>query len=342
MKKLLTIICALALCVVCAFSIVGCSGKLNNTTQNNGNQPGDNFYQRPFQISVFSSTPEVYSVEDGTYLQYSLNAVVYPETALNKKVSWSVSWVDATSETPDINEYVTINELTDTTADLLITKFDEAVLGMTAEVTCTTAVGGYTDSCLVHFQGMATSIDLLKNNVSVEDTIDVYLTQEYELSVALDNIFNLVNANANEVEVSFDMVGQFTVNVDYINNGSVKGSEQLTIGSEEAYNDFTIYWDSNAELSNNAEALSKTYSVSDFISGGGDNNVVGFTALKDLSGVVENQMPRTGYKVTLVDGEDFNIRLHVAVKNTDVKKTVLLNLVKDVTGVQITNPDITI
>lgn len=153
----------------------------------------------------------------------TLKATVYPDTAHDKYVSWSIAWADGVTRTDPVTDYVTVvpTEAGSTTARVTCLKaFPED----TAVVTVRTRVGGYTARCTVSYLGtpetIAIDTDALASNAAKVDG-DKYIFEAYEdtgtmpnwIPVLMNNRFSNVGAAQwSDVELSVQMHGSITAN----------------------------------------------------------------------------------------------------------------------------------
>jgi hypothetical protein len=100
-KKLLAGVLSLLTVFTCAVTSVACSTKDNHTeqsveqtaTNNQGTEFSTKFVNTKY-VKLMAATPMVASTTTNSASQ-TLVATVYPTTASNKTVDWSVAWADS-------------------------------------------------------------------------------------------------------------------------------------------------------------------------------------------------------------------------------------------------------
>lgn len=153
------------------------------------NQPfyPDNVYQMPEKL-VFKNCSSESTLESIT-----LEAIVYPDSASNKKVDWSVAWSDAGIET-DVSEYLTVTPTYDGSTRVTV----ECLQAFEGEIviTVTTRDGGFTATCLVTHSENVSNITLIPVSENFAEDGVYYLSStkveekcfNIQLSNLLDNI----------------------------------------------------------------------------------------------------------------------------------------------------------
>ena len=105
------------------------------------------------RVKIHASSPRLMSNPDAgvatvadNYVAQELTATVFPNTASNILVDWSVAW-ESTSQTADINSYITVNP-TYAGSRVCEVRCFKALPG-NAVITVTTRDGGHTAKCTV-------------------------------------------------------------------------------------------------------------------------------------------------------------------------------------------------
>jgi len=167
-----------------------------------------------------SATPM--TAASGTNVSQTLTATVYPTTATNKLVDWSVAWGDS-SNTATVTDYVTVTPSTAGSTTATVT-CKQPFTGNIV-VTVTTRENGYTAECIVTYVGKPTEIKVTSANVTESNgqyALGVGTT--YTFNVALDNPFGQVGADFQNVQATLGA------------NGTV------TLGSYESYSSGSSKW----------------------------------------------------------------------------------------------------
>ncbi|MBQ9081803.1 MAG: hypothetical protein IJY26_04135, partial [Clostridia bacterium] len=155
-------------------------------------------------VQLFAVTPLMATV-GSNYVSQTLKAVVYPETAENKQVDWSVAWAD-TSNTANVTDYVTVTPSSDGSTTATVTCY-QAFTGNIV-VMVTTRESGYTASCVVKFVGIPTEMNVT-TELSVQDgAYHLGIGETYTFNVALDNPFHSVGADYQNVTATLHGVGE--------------------------------------------------------------------------------------------------------------------------------------
>lgn len=138
----------------------------------------------------------------------NISATVLPATANNKAVDWSVSWDDE-SNSQTVTNYVTVIPDSDGSTNATVT-CKQAFTG-TIIVTVTTKESGYQATCVVTFVGIPSNIDLNGSVSTSTGTITLGIGQDYVFDVGLNNPFNSVGSQFNDVTCSIKGVGSMTL-----------------------------------------------------------------------------------------------------------------------------------
>ena len=117
-KKLLASVLALATLFTCSVTAVACSQKENQPEQSieqTANNNTANEFSTKFvntkHVKLMAATPMVASENS---VSQTLVATITPSTATNKKVDWSVSWLDSSAAGgKTVTDYVTVTPLSD-------------------------------------------------------------------------------------------------------------------------------------------------------------------------------------------------------------------------------------
>ena len=136
-----------------------------------------------------------------------IEAYVYPESAANKEVDFSVAWGNApTHGREQVSNYLTVTPDSDgsTTATMSCKKSfgDDTII-----ITVTTREGGYTATCTVSFTGIASSIEITSSTATKKSTsergeyYELGTSKTYTFNIGLTNAFNDAAGNLSVTEI---------------------------------------------------------------------------------------------------------------------------------------------
>lgn len=136
-----------------------------------------------------------------------IEAYVYPESAANKAVDFSVAWGNApTHGSEQVSNYLTVTPDSDgsTTATVSCKKSfgDDTII-----ITVTTREGGYTATCTVTFTGIASSIEITSSTATKKSTsargeyYELGTSKTYTFNIGLTNAFNDAAGNLSVTEI---------------------------------------------------------------------------------------------------------------------------------------------
>lgn len=214
-KKIVSIIgIVMVLITVLCCTLVGCSSSQESVVSPS-KESKDISVEVINSEYVMLSAGVAYAAADTGFPTQELTAVITPDSAKDKTVSWSVVWA-----TPE-SSFASGKNVTD-----YITVVPETEGGLKAVVTCksafgsdkinvvvTTNDGGYTATCVVSFMGIPTS---MSTSTSLTNAGDVYYavpSKANSVSINLANVFNSVGASYNNFTYSVSSVGTFFVGV---------------------------------------------------------------------------------------------------------------------------------
>lgn len=225
-KKILASILALATVTTCAFAGVACSNEKSKNEQVNTGvehmytgsnmQFNENTSNGIKLMSKVIPTEEymAYGVSAQAEVAYTLTATVNPSTATNKKVDWSVSWMDPSSAFASgktVTDYVTVvpASVGSTTATVTCYQaFEGEIL-----VTVTTREGGFQADCIVTFSGVPSSMTITSSTLTPisADTYGLGVGVTYDFDINLDNAFGVVGEKYHDYSIGFLATGTLTV-----------------------------------------------------------------------------------------------------------------------------------
>ena len=136
-----------------------------------------------------------------------IEAYVYPESAANKAVDFSVAWGNApTHGSEQVSNYLTVTPDSDgsTTATVSCKKSfgDDTII-----ITVTTREGGYTATCTVSFTGIVSGIEITSSTATKKSTsargeyYELGTSKTYTFNIGLTNAFNDAAGNLSVTEI---------------------------------------------------------------------------------------------------------------------------------------------
>lgn len=136
-----------------------------------------------------------------------IEAYVYPESAANKTVDFSVAWGNApTHGSEQVSNYLTVTPDSDgsTTATVSCKKSfgDDTII-----ITVTTREGGYTATCTVSFTGIASGIEITSSTATKKSTsergeyYEFGTSKTYTFDIGLTNAFDEAAGNLSVTEI---------------------------------------------------------------------------------------------------------------------------------------------
>ena len=183
-------------------------------TDGNGNaMDEDIIYPMPEKMSFNAQTFAQFDEPSGTTVtspqsvDVRIEAYVYPESAANKAVDFSVAWGNApTHGSEQMSNYLTVTPDSDgsTTATVSCKKSfgDDTII-----ITVTTREGGYTATCTVSFTGIASGIEITSSTATKKSTsargeyYELGTSKTYTFNIGLTNAFNDAAGNLSVTEI---------------------------------------------------------------------------------------------------------------------------------------------
>ncbi|MBQ8430107.1 MAG: hypothetical protein IJX30_08460, partial [Clostridia bacterium] len=158
-------------------------------------------------VQLLAVTPLMATV-GSNYVSQTLEAVVYPQTAENKQVDWSVAWADA-SNTANVADYVTVTPSSDGSTTATVTCYKE--FSGNIVITVTTRESGYMANCVVKFVGIPTEMNVTTEVSEQDGYYHLGIGKTHAFNVALDNPFHSVGADYQNVTATLSGVGELTL-----------------------------------------------------------------------------------------------------------------------------------
>jgi len=238
-KKLLAGILAIATLFTCTCTAVACNNKddVSVGVEENVETDSENGFSTELEstkhVKLLAVTPLMATV-GSNYVSQTLEAVVYPETAENKKVDWNVAWGDS-SNTENVTDYVTVTPSSDGSTTATVTcykEFEGSII-----ITVTTRESGYTASCVVTFVGIPTEIKVTSSLAEQTDGYHLSVGALHEFNIALSNPFNSVGTDYQNVTATLRGVGTVLLSTKehYIPNDAITwrdaGNREVSLDS---------------------------------------------------------------------------------------------------------------
>ena len=187
------------------------------------------------RVKIHASTPRLMANADAgvatvaeTYVAQELTATIFPNTASNILVDWTVGW-ESTSQTADIAQYITVNP-TYAGSRVCEVRCFKALPG-NAVITVTTRDGGHTAKCTVKFVGIPSTMTVtnstLDRDINGNYKVSMFERATYNFDINLNNIFNSVGTTYKNYSVV-----------------SVTPFGNIMAGSQCDYGDGTVDWSS--------------------------------------------------------------------------------------------------
>lgn len=162
-----------------------------------------------FNVQTFAQfgEPSGTTVTSPQSVDVRIEAYVYPESAANKAVDFSVAWGNApTHGSEQVSNYLTVTPDSDgsTTATVSCKKSfgDDTII-----ITVTTREGGYTATCTVSFTGIASGIEITSSTATKKSTsergeyYELGTSKTYTFNIGLTNAFNDAAGNLSVTEI---------------------------------------------------------------------------------------------------------------------------------------------
>ena len=136
-----------------------------------------------------------------------IEAYVYPESAANKEVDFSVAWGNApTHGSEQVSNYLTVTPDSDGST-MATVSFKKSFGDDTIVITVTTREGGYTATCTVTFTGIASGIEITSSTATKKSTsergeyYELGTSKTYTFNIGLTNAFNDAAGNLSVTEI---------------------------------------------------------------------------------------------------------------------------------------------
>ena len=212
-KKLLAGILAIATLFTCTCTAVACNNKddvsvgVEETVETDSESGFSTELENTEHVQLLAVTPLMATV-GSNYVSQTLEAVVYPQTAENKQVDWSVAWADA-SNTANVADYVTVTPSSDGSTTATVTCYKE--FSGNIVITVTTRESGYMANCVVKFVGIPTEMNVTTEVSEQDGYYHLGIGKTHAFNVALNNPFHSVGADYQNVTATLKGVGEVTL-----------------------------------------------------------------------------------------------------------------------------------
>ncbi len=160
-----------------------------------------------------------------------IEAYVYPESAANKEVDFSVAWGNApTHGSEQVTNYLTVTP--DSDGSTMATVSCKKSFGDdTIVITVTTREGGYTATCTVSFTGIASGIEITSSTATKKSTsargeyYELGTSKTYTFDIGLTNAFDDAAGNLSVTEIGGE--GNMYFGSRYSNDGGYYNYEDV-------------------------------------------------------------------------------------------------------------------
>lgn len=177
---------------------------------------------QPKFLASTTVVPEPVQVHSGgadeavACVSQNVTATITPATVVDKFVTWSVAWdSSAALKNQDISQYVTVTQANEGDLTATINCF-KSFKGSKIILTCTTRQGNKKATAEVQFQGAPSSMSISspsgvsQTNLGTMNVDMLYVGSNYNLNLALDNIFHDVGTGFSDFTVTVSGVGSVT------------------------------------------------------------------------------------------------------------------------------------
>lgn len=207
----------LTIVLMLVFMITTCIFGVNLKELNKQNVAKEGISTNDYDVSVDNSEylelsvgkPYLATTTSGaSCVSQQIMATVKPETAKNKKITWSVAWEKANST--NVADYITVTPETEDGNRAKINCF-KAFTGDII-VTATTQESGFKSTCAVRFVGIPTDIAVTTALKPIAaNTYGVAVNNTYTFDVKSSNIFNSVGNDYKNITATIKGVGSINV-----------------------------------------------------------------------------------------------------------------------------------
>lgn len=215
-KKTIILVSTLALTIIALLSVLGVFMFLPNRPST---QLENDFNVEMNNTEYVTLTMGQATATAGGGVSKPIKATIRPETATNKAVDWSVSWGD-TSETGNVNEYVTVTPTAEGSLEATVTCY-KAFNGEII-ITVTTRESGYMASCIVTYAGIPTEIEISGEISPVNDFYSLGVGKAYTYNLTPTNHIGSIGSAYNNFSVTLTGEGSIKVGKCYHYNTSDK------------------------------------------------------------------------------------------------------------------------
>lgn len=276
-KKLIAGILSAITLSTCAFAGVAYAYSMENPNKNGVESTFENMTENGFStkfvntqhVKLRSATPMTVAATGNTVSQ-TLEATVYPETASNKAVDWTVAWADETNADV-VTNYVTVVPTSNGSRQATVTchkPFEGNII-----VTVKTRESGYTADCIVSFVGIPTEFVLESNLTAQSNGYHLGVGNTYTFNVSLENPFHSVGSDYQKVTATLQGVGSVILSYkeQYLSTGNVNwfdtSDEEVTLDSLKD-NFITVNYENGVLIVNTLRSIESYYESEKTMDGG--------------------------------------------------------------------------
>lgn len=204
-KKTIILVSTLALTIIALLSVLGVFMFLPNRPST---QLENDFNVEMNNTEYVTLTMGQATATAGGGVSKPIKATIRPETATNKAVDWSVSWGD-TSETGNVNEYVTVTPTAEGSLEATVTCY-KAFNGEII-ITVTTRESGYMANCVVTYVGIPTDIEISGEISPVNDFYSLGVGKTYTYNLTPTNHIGSIGSEFNNLSIT--LMGEGSIKV---------------------------------------------------------------------------------------------------------------------------------
>lgn len=200
-------------------------------------------------VETWAATATDFSITVTPVMEKTLQAIVYPESATDKSVTWSVSCTDAEVDASDYIRLLTFDGAAENKISVLAL---QPFGGHEFIIKCATVIGGFSAECKVTYVGEPSRINAYYTNADGVETLlpgfvaessaykpTLLVGSTSDIRLALDNVFHNVGADyGNYKVVSMSMAGiinvrHYTYNMGDVTEGDISQLYLATVDASQ-------------------------------------------------------------------------------------------------------------
>lgn len=200
-------------------------------------------------VATWAATATDFSITVTPVMEKTLQAIVYPESATDKSVTWSVSCTDAEVDASDYIRLLTFDGAAENKISVLAL---QPFGGHEFIIKCATVIGGFSAECKVTYVGEPSRINAYYTNADGVETLlpgfvaessaympTLLVGSTSDIRLAMDNVFHNVGADyGNYKVVSMSMTGiinvrHYTYNMGDVTEGDISQLYLATVDASQ-------------------------------------------------------------------------------------------------------------